>query len=1293
MQWRRQRKVIHVIGSSKHVLLLARYQDAPPGEEDEEEGLRNGYTKRQENDTHGFSGKFGQSGYNALRAGSSNGGAYAGATTRHRDYSSGSTSQPKIIFNEDEYTRITTPRQDMLFKKGYLSKKKPWAGNANTSATSSTTESQSASHSTADGSETTEDQQLLDRDYGTGEYAPMIDSNTQLGYGPFYDHAGGYYYEYPVMLVGPAPMSAQAAPSVLAAMPCAPVPLRPIEWVNSTIVPKLPGEPYCMMNYESNQCMVENTVVVEEQEDTVLPMESTSRMWNENGTRCFNLGSVGEEMDDEQSIHFINAKEEERQIDEQEEEKLEEQYANEHEAGEQPLENGMNGGAYFNPIMMQDPVHVSHVIPAVPQPYMYPGHYMFGPPLINVNGVTIQSGVMIRTTDFSTMSAAMSAAYAKRKKKKKKKRQRRFVTGNTEDEEEGEYSSECDTGLPSSEPSWTATCSTTVTTTTTTATTTATTTTTTITASTWTLNPDCEEFQLRSSFEPRTPLPDVSTSANNTPTFETGSTINQPSTLSSDANLIDNESNAVCNGVISDDSKNQNDELSDNGKSDQQLEPTSTSLENGRSKSLDTFTSSDNESNRLTNCLPGDEEAAPSTDEVVSEATDVDKLPGITEAANNDCPSANELCERPSNEMNGEILTNGNLDSDSSSKNASMTTSRPSSPPVFNDENAKSGSITPKSVENSAIREDQNQESLSSSKSSSSTSLSKRKYNAKGSKFVREATPGPDLNSATEPENETKIHDLTQNLQKIDLSNDTKLSFEDSKFESHDNKTTKVDQVQIKLGTKTTVCDLLNKQAIEATNEDSGFESQTQLSDYPITQAVTEWLRREKSPDLFIASAISMDCEEDEDDMDQEPSKNLQSNPILALSASSGADNTALSRAAICGEFAGLGNIKSGQEQQQPDGSSNSGASRRKKDAKRRSEERRRVARHVVNGKVDHEVVSSSDSCDQKNDLTNITRRKNLAKQQQQDVVDDICEFTEKDSVAGVRVASSSRIDSKRVNARRTKRQGKSHARNPSNNIDTNIRRTGDVDGEDDDGIVEDTMNVRTFEKGEIIVSEDGKLLTSSTYEPDLRKCHDAATTIKAPSKSKTGKETTERKLEEERKRSSSVEDEKSGSGIDSLDSIEEPDVLECWETEIIEPVVTPKRMLQSEGIVCEGEAAEDDTIEVEQVNVDYVQKYYRLARESATSIEEISLKADPPTSSKSVPNMSERKEEIPAKKEPVKDKDDMPIDEAFEVYESCYTGNSPFLAMDSKVFKLRTLYGQEGETPIPCKTVCCQIQ
>lgn len=103
----------------------------------------------------------------------------------------------------------------------------------------------------ADGSETTEDQQLLDRDSGTGEYPPMVEQpGAQVGYGAFYDHTSGYYYEYPVMLVGPAPVPAQVGPSVLATVPCAPVPLRPIEWINPAFVPKLANQPYCLMDYQ-----------------------------------------------------------------------------------------------------------------------------------------------------------------------------------------------------------------------------------------------------------------------------------------------------------------------------------------------------------------------------------------------------------------------------------------------------------------------------------------------------------------------------------------------------------------------------------------------------------------------------------------------------------------------------------------------------------------------------------------------------------------------------------------------------------------------------------------------------------------------------------------------------------------------------------------------------------------------------------------------------------------------------------------------------------------------------------
>lgn len=126
---------------------------APPGEEDEEDGIRNSYAKVVEN---GAGTRNGQPGHKSGRTDSAGSTTsdyasdYTSAASRsRRDDSGGSPSQPKIIFNENEYTRITTPRQDVLFKKGYLSRKKVWASTASTSATPSTTESQSASHSTA----------------------------------------------------------------------------------------------------------------------------------------------------------------------------------------------------------------------------------------------------------------------------------------------------------------------------------------------------------------------------------------------------------------------------------------------------------------------------------------------------------------------------------------------------------------------------------------------------------------------------------------------------------------------------------------------------------------------------------------------------------------------------------------------------------------------------------------------------------------------------------------------------------------------------------------------------------------------------------------------------------------------------------------------------------------------------------------------------------------------------------------------------------------------------------------
>lgn len=108
-------------------------------------------------------------------------------------------------------------------------------------------------------------------------------------------------------------------------------------------------------------------------------------MWNENGTGSASCsGSVAGEIE-EQTEETNNVTMEQHVVKEQlAEEQLPEQL---HLEGQQHLENGITTvDPYLDPVLMQEPVHMSHMMPAVPQPYMYPGHYMFGPPLVNVNG-------------------------------------------------------------------------------------------------------------------------------------------------------------------------------------------------------------------------------------------------------------------------------------------------------------------------------------------------------------------------------------------------------------------------------------------------------------------------------------------------------------------------------------------------------------------------------------------------------------------------------------------------------------------------------------------------------------------------------------------------------------------------------------------------------------------------------------------------------------------------------------------------------------------------------------------
>ncbi|XP_014478044.1 PREDICTED: uncharacterized protein LOC106746230 isoform X2 [Dinoponera quadriceps] len=1188
---------------------------APPGEEDEEEGLRKEYVKSQEANAHTID-RNGQSGYKPRRSGTGTSGStsgYASSGSRsHRDESSGSPSQPKIIFNEDEYTRITTPRQDVLFKKGYLSRKKPWTGNASTSATPSTTESQSASHSTADGSETTEDQQLLDRDSGTGEYPPMVEPGAQLGYGTFYDHASGYYYEYPVMLVGPAPVPAQVGPNVLAAVPCGPVPLRPIEWINPAFVPKLANQPYCLMDYQTSQS-TETATIVEEHNGTMVT-ETPNGTWNESGTGSASCsGSVAEEIE-EQTEEMDNATTmtEQRQPKEQlveEQQHPEQQYQHHHEhlEGQQPhLENGGVTTAvepYLDPLLLQEPppMHVSHVVPAVPQPYMYPGHYMFGPPLVNVNGVTIQGGPLVRTMDV----AAMTMACAKRRKKRKKRKQKRPTLGNTEDEEEGEYSSECDNDLSSSRLPWSE-CPAAITTTTT-------------AANPRPLNPECQEFQLRPALQSQVLSSPVSTPA--VTEEATATYANDAETKAADSSR---EADEVLRGTSPSPTNPEDASCSEQTPPENNPPPQPAIGRKPRNGKV--------EVNGRLDSTEKEEEA------VFAEAP--------TDTVENDSTTGAQKRDLLESSSDDGVSTAGLLKNQCGNTEVALTNGEANVPkPEVLDDALTDDKSRPYST-NAAEKQEEEGEEQDSSRQCNNSSLPRKYSGKKGPKFVREPTPGPDLD-----EQATRSSDVENGgkaVRPLELSDDARVD------------TTRND----------------SKETIEGSNEDSGFESQTRLSKYPITDAVTEWLRRANSPDtLFLTSATDSetDGEEDDEEMNGKPPKNLQGNPMPALSANSGVDNgviTTLSRTASCGEFAKSNNNNINSVRMIDRAETNG---KRKNDATRRKAAKRIDKRN------------SSRSADEKQSVVACCHRlENVVaklKDPSKSNVGNICEFTQEDSVAGMRVASSSRTNSKSARRAKTSRRIK---RDPVENIDIRMRRI------DDGTALGDSVSVRTFEKGEIIVSEDGKLLPTSSYEPV------ATRTAVDVINENVVQETCEEEEEEKTKNSSENDDNVMMSSV----SIEEPDVLECWEAETIEPVITPKRMLQSPGVLCEGEAVEDDSLEVEKATVEHVRKYYRL--DSAISIEE--EPSEEVSAPRTVPNNPERTaierrriEEIPIVM-PDKSRDivladeKIPVDEAFEVYESCYAaGKSP--AFDSRMFKQQRPLLQNGEGPIPCRAVCCNIQ
>ncbi|KAK4878770.1 hypothetical protein RN001_011276 [Aquatica leii] len=93
--------------------------------------------------------------------------------------SNSTTSEQKTTFNEDEYTRITTPRQDVLFKKGYLNKPKSYQTQTSTGtcSTANSTSTCTPDHQSADGTEGTD-----------------LEYESQLVFpNGFIDHNGIYY--------------------------------------------------------------------------------------------------------------------------------------------------------------------------------------------------------------------------------------------------------------------------------------------------------------------------------------------------------------------------------------------------------------------------------------------------------------------------------------------------------------------------------------------------------------------------------------------------------------------------------------------------------------------------------------------------------------------------------------------------------------------------------------------------------------------------------------------------------------------------------------------------------------------------------------------------------------------------------------------------------------------------------------------------------------------------------------------------------------------------------------------
>uniref|UniRef100_A0ABD2WD97 Uncharacterized protein n=1 Tax=Trichogramma kaykai TaxID=54128 RepID=A0ABD2WD97_9HYME len=480
--------------------------------------------------------------------------------------------------------------------------------------------------------------------------------------------------------------------------------------------------------------------------------------------------------------------------------------------------------------------------------------------------------------------------------------------------------------------------------------------------------------------------------------------------------------------------------------------------------------------------------------------------------------------------------------------------------------------------------------------------------------------------------------------------------------------------------TKKTTIEVPPSIATVTTDEDSGVDSQQSKLNYAadkqISEAVNEWLKRASSPRLFITSSDSASDDDDDnddrengsdesDDDDEikdvkiaahswptsdKPSKNLKGNPMLALSYSS-ANQYGYETKIDCGRFARFNDTVREREKASNGNSISNGK-------KVNKQKRKPNAFLLLKGVASHKNIDKS--------ATNISSKQYSRIKKKEDhfgnflpknEIDRTCNFTAKDRDVSMRVAKNSRIKLKRRGQESGQKLSDLHTK--SNNFQENV--CSNAHAVDDE-------QVKTFEKGEIIVSMQGELLLVSQEHRKIGKSSNNSNSYSASNDSEVDNR--------------------------SLGSIDEPDVLECWEAEIVEPI--EKKPCQA--------ANEDATLSDSAEN--HVNVFYRLHDDSSlessledyaaptsvrvTNSDEISIN---PSGKIMVHNVVVE-EETPTS---INDSyPNLPLDEAYEVYESCYTGGKPLPNLVDPPIVTAPFYKTSvspQDDPIPCKAVCCSIQ